>query len=134
MKNIIIIALLIMASGCSTLMNGTDQAVKIDNHFNVKEPIKVYTPHSEYLDIMPTRINISSGVQSGQYSIKLDNGCSYEQKLNLNKTLRGSYWLNLFNVFGFFVDYATGAMWAYPEKVYMATSGGTICKQNVASQ
>lgn len=134
MKVIIITALAVMLSGCSTLINGTDHVVIIDNYYNEKERIKLNTPYSSHVDTMPAMLYISGGVQSGGYSIRLESECYNQQSLSINKTLRGSYWLNLFNVVGFFVDYATGAMWEYPAKVHMPMSKNETCASDIATQ
>ena len=132
MKNILIIALLIMASGCSTLMNGTDQVVLVDNYYNQKERVKIHTPYSTHIDTMPARVHISSGVQGGEYSVHLEGECFNQQSVNIPKSLRGAYWLNMFNIVGFFVDYSTGAMWAYPEKVHVPIDRYDSCADEVA--
>ena len=134
MKNTFIIIISIMLSACSTLINGTNQTVTIDNYYNENEAVKVYTPHSDYVDTMPARLHISGGVQGGEYSVQMKNECYDQQRLHINKTLRSSYWLNLFNVVGFFVDYSTGAMWEYPSKMHMPMSRDEACFSSLATQ
>jgi hypothetical protein len=51
----------------------------------------------------------------------------------LRKELADYYWLNIFNGVGFFVDYATGAMWKYPESAQIRTYRKDHCGETAAS-
>ena len=132
-KSVITVTASLLLGGCSTLMNGTDQVVTVDNYYNEPEKIKVFTPQMDYVDRMPTRVHISSGVSSGDYFVRLANDCADGQMIRVPKDVRASYWLNIFNVVGFFVDYTTGAMWEYPETLHMPTSRSQNCQNQTAN-
>jgi len=132
-KSVIAVTVSLLLGGCSTIMNGTDQVVTVDNCYNEREKERVYTPHADYIDRMPTRVHISSGVSSGDYLLQVANQCSGQKVIKIPKNLRSSYWLNMFNVVGFFVDYTTGAMWEYPEKFHMPIVFGENCQNQTAN-
>jgi hypothetical protein len=135
MKRVLILLCLTLISGCSTLINGTDQVVIIDNYYKEKEQIRVYTPYSDYLDIMPAKLHISGGVQGGRgYSVQFTNECYSQQYFQVDRSLRGSYWLNILNVVGFFVDFGTGAMWEYPSILRMPMGRDEVCFSGLATQ
>ena len=133
MKVVAIFLLVLSVSGCSTLINGTDQVVTVDNYYNERKTIKVLTPQVDYQDTMPARVYVSGGIQTGEYLIQVEEECVTKQVIRIPKSLRFSYWLNVFNVVGFFVDYSTGAMWEYPEKFHVPVSYAQDCRNQTAN-
>jgi len=134
MFKLVLLAFTLFISGCSTIINGSNQTISVSNSYSEKAGIKVYTPYSDYRDTMPAKIYIAGGVQVGSYRLEVEDKCLYNEAVSIPKSLRSSYWLNIFNVVGFFVDYSSGAMWEYPARVNMPISYKPNCNKDIAAK
>ena len=102
--------------------------MRLDSYYNYNVPISIHTPSGTYKDITPTILNIQPGVSSGDYIIQVDEPCFGMTNIVIKRDLAGSYWLNSFNLIGFFIDHATGAMWNYQEKVMVPIQIAKNCE------
>ncbi len=128
MKKVITGLAVLALSGCSTMFNDSEQNVRLDSYGNYNVPISILTPSGTYKDVTPTIINIQLGARSSDYIVQVDEPCYGVTKVVVKKELATSYWLNSLNLVGFFIDYATGAMWGYEEKVMVPVQRTLNCE------
>ena len=128
MKKIITGLAILAVSGCSTMFNDSEQNVRLNSYGNHNVPISVLTPSGSYKDVTPTIINIQPGARSSDYIVQVDEPCYGEARVVVKKELATSYWLNSLNLVGFFVDFATGAMWNYEETVMVPIQVSENCE------
>ncbi|MEH6346564.1 MAG: hypothetical protein V7785_15840 [Bermanella sp.] len=128
MKKVIAGLAILGVSGCSTMFNESEQNVRLNSYGNHNVPVSVLTPSGTYKDITPTIINIQPGAHSSDYIVQVDEPCYGVTKVVVKKELTASYWLNSLNLVGFFIDYATGAMWNYEEKVVVPIHRAMNCE------
>ena len=129
MKKVISGLAILALSGCSTMFNESEQNVKLDSYYgNYNVPVSVLTPSGNYKDVTPTIINIQPGVRSSDYIVQVDEPCYGDARVVIKKELATSYWLNSLNLVGFFIDFATGAMWNYEEEVMLPIQVAKNCE------
>lgn len=99
------------------MVNGVDQEVRLYNsHMTKINAVLEYDDTKSSVEIPSTLIMYPDN--SRQFlSVSISDECYERKHHNIQSKLAISYWLNIFNIFGFFVDYATGAMWQLPERV-----------------
>ena len=128
MKKVITGLAILAISGCSTMFNDSEQSVRLPSYGNHNVPISVSTPSGTYKDITPTILNIQPGMRSSDYIVQVDEPCYGDARVVIKKELASSYWLNSLNLVGFFIDFATGAMWSYEEKVMVPIQIAKNCE------
>jgi len=128
MKKVITGLAILAISGCSTMFNDSEQNVRLNSYGNHNVPVSVLTPSGTYKDVTPTIINIQPGARSSDYIVQVDEPCYGVTKVVVKKELAASYWLNSLNLVGFFIDFATGAMWNYEETVMVPIQVAENCE------
>ncbi len=128
MKKVIAGLAILAISGCSTMLNESEQNVRLNSYGSHNVPVSVLTPSGTYKDITPTIINIQPGARSSDYIVQVDEPCYGNARVVIKKQLAASYWLNSLNLVGFFIDFATGAMWNYEEKVIVPIQIAKNCE------
>lgn len=128
MKKVIVGLAILAVSGCSTMFNESEQNVRLNSYGSHNVPVSVLTPSGTYKDITPTIINIQPGARSSDYIVQVDEPCYGDARVVIKKELAPSYWLNSLNLVGFFIDFATGAMWNYEEKVVVPIQIAKNCE------
>ncbi len=117
MKKSLIAITLLCLTGCSTMFNGTSQTIQASTASFKNSDILVTLPTTQYVKPLPSELNIPPLESKLPITITPIGDCIKPIKVAVHKELANSYWLNALNGIGFFIDYATGAMWQYPESV-----------------
>ncbi len=133
MKKILALTSVLSMAGCSTLMNGTSQEINVTTFTLQNSDIKVESSDTEYVDTLPATLHIYPSDKKLPLTITTLGECVQPNKVTLRKELADYYWLNALNGFGFFVDYATGAMWQYPESAQIEVHSKEYCVDKTAS-
>ncbi len=137
MKKILTSIAVVVLTGCSTMINGTDQTIKISGPkyipdlYNAKVEIKSDT--LTYTRSLPAQISVYPESKKLPLTITTVSDCLIDESITIRKELASAYWLNVFNGFGFFVDYATGAMWQYPEETLFHVQRRDLCEEITAN-
>ena len=106
-------------AGCSTMVNGVNREISLNNsHMSKINTTLEYNDTKRSVE-MPLTLNMYSDNSRPFLSIAISDECYESKQYDIQSKLAVSYWLNVFNIFGFFVDYATGAMWQLPESVIL---------------
>lgn len=121
MKRILIIAALLTSQGCSTIMNGASQDVRI-----VSEPggaaYTIVGNGETRTGMTPAveRLPAGSGYFSkAEYAVTYSKAGHEDKKTVIKPKVSGWYWVGLVcsAVIGLTVDPLTGGMWKMPEEV-----------------
>lgn len=75
-----------------------------------------YNKNPMRMGVGVTTIKIGKSLWSPEYIITIRKAGYKDQKLVLRREVDDLYWINVYNLFGFLVDFATGAMWDYGPK------------------
>jgi len=119
------------------MINGTDQTINISGPtyipdvYNAKVEIK--SDIATYNSQLPTQIAVYPESKKFPITITTLSECLTKKTVIIRKELASTYWLNVLNGFGFFVDYATGAMWQYPEQTLINTQRIDFCDDKTAN-
>ncbi len=95
--------------------------------------IKVQAVNQRVSNRLPANLPVYAGNAKAPITVTISQSCYEPTSVTLRKELADSYWLNVFNGIGFFVDYATGAMWQYPEEVVVRVSKIGYCTEETAN-
>ena len=91
--------------------------------------IKVESSATKEIKTLPATIYIYPDDIKAAITITPVGDCIKSNHTILRKELATSYWLNVFNVVGFFIDYSTGAMWQYPESIKIGVYRKDHCQE-----
>ena len=127
MKKLLATIAVVSLAGCSTMFNEPEQQVILDGYGNHNVPVSILTSAGTYKDVTPAVLKIQPGMRSSDYIIQVDEPCYGVSSVVVKKELAASYWLNSLNIVGFFIDFATGAMWNYEEKVMIPLQSTLDC-------
>jgi len=105
--------------GCSTMMNGVNKEVKVVNSDMAGLSVIIEYDGVKTSEEIPSTFTLFPDKERQSISIAISDGCYEEKTHKIQSQLAISYWLNVLNIIGFFVDYATGAMWQLPEYVIL---------------
>jgi len=99
------------------MFNGTSQTIKASTSSFQNSNIQVTSPTGQYVKSLPSELHIPPVEHKLPITVTTIGDCIKPNTVVVYKELADSYWLNILNGIGFFIDYATGAMWQYPESV-----------------
>ncbi len=133
MKKVITGLAILAISGCSTMINGTSQSIALMSNDFENIDIKVQAVNQRVSNRLPANLPVYAGNAKAPITVTISQSCYEPTSVTLRKELADSYWLNVFNGIGFFVDYATGAMWQYPEEVVVRVSKIGYCTEETAN-
>ena len=110
--------------GCASLVSNSAWPVFIDNasgpaQFVIKNRNDVVMSEGQ----TPAIIILESGAgyfSNADYIVHFSKLGYRNQGYRLVGTFNGWYWGNLFNIVGFFIDPATGAMWRLPQQLIIS--------------
>lgn len=103
----------ILFSGCGTMFNSGSQSIRAVSTNDKEIKVNITTPSGSYTSKLPTTIVAEPSTFRG-VSIQVQDDCYESTQLEVNKSIAGSYWANIFNYgLGFLIDPLTGAMWKY---------------------
>ena len=129
MRNVLLGSAIIGLAGCSTLINGTQQTITVTSLNYNNSKIQIETPSNKSIEVLPAQLYIYPSDKKPPLTITTIGNCIKPDKVILRKQLADHYWLNIFNGVGFFVDYATGAMWQYPKSTKIHTYRKDHCSE-----
>jgi hypothetical protein len=116
MKHLIAIVLTALLSGCSTMINGTSQEIVISSDSYEVSDIEIVQGKNKTETSIPAWVTLHPEDKGSPIIVTTEGKCVHSESTTLRKGVAKSYWLNIFNIVGFFIDDATGAMWQYPER------------------
>ena len=111
MKYFVIIIIFVVSS-CSTMFNNGSQSFQVRSSNSEKVKINVSTPDGTYDTATPATI-VTSPSSFQNVVVKVIDECYEPTTLTVNKGITPSYWANIFNIYGFFIDPFAGTMWKY---------------------
>ena len=77
---------------------------------------------------LPASVPIESSHRST--IVELDDNCFEDQSHYIEKEVSLTYYANILNIHGFWIDWLLGTMWKYPEDVRLAVVAKPNCKNN----
>ncbi len=120
------IGLLFGAAGCATLNNQGSQTLIAkagDQRTGVK--IEVVTADGSYLSSLPSTV-VGRSSWTG-IEIKVIDPCYDATSFAVPKSLHRAFWANLFFIYGFLIDPATGYLWDYEDRVEVPVRRKASC-------
>ena len=120
-------------AGCSTILNGTTQSINVATSSLDIENVIIESSGIHYRETLPTTLHIDSIDKNYPITISTTGNCINPNKIKLRKQIAHTYWLNAFNGFGFFIDYATGSMWQYQDEVRFDVRRKDYCQEKTTS-
>jgi hypothetical protein len=130
MKKVLCFITIVGLTGCSTILNGTNQKISVTSTNHDSENIKVTSSNIEYIETLPATLHAHPGDRKAPITISTIGNCINHSQIILRTKLADSYWLNAFNGIGFFIDYATGSMWQYPETAQIEVRRKDYCQDS----
>ena len=106
----------LLLSGCSTMINGTNQEIVISSDNYEVSDIEIVQGKHKTDTTIPAWMTLYPEDKNMPIIVTTQGECVHSKSTTLRKSISKSYWLNIFNIVGFFIDDATGAMWQYPER------------------
>jgi hypothetical protein len=109
-------ALLVLSSGCATLVNGTHAELRIrsqlsDAHFELRD----YEGHEVASGVTPAVVNVSRSrgpYRAAQYDLRVTKDGYFPIRTRIQSRLDNWFWIDWITLLGgFIVDPLTGAMW-----------------------
>lgn len=110
--------------GCATMFNSGQQTIvlsldPVPGKPEVKTvPVTVETASGAYRSTAPSTI-VATPSTFKEVSVRISDPCFEPQTINANKSVTLSYFVNILNFIGFFIDPLTGAMWKYDQSVVL---------------
>ena len=102
--------------GCSTMFNSGSQTIVATTTNGKEVKVKITTPSGSYLGKIPSTI-VAEPSSFHNVSIEVIDDCYDKSAVFVNSRVTPSYWANLLNYIGLFIDPLTGAMWKYDNQV-----------------
>jgi len=130
MKKVLSFIVMFGLTGCSTMFNGTNQKINVTATNLDSENIKVTSSNIQYIETLPATLHTHPSDRKPPITISTIGDCINPGQIILRTKLADSYWLNVLNGIGFFIDFATGSMWQYPEAVQIEVRRKDYCKEN----
>jgi len=120
MRAIVFVLSAVLLSGCASIFSQSTYSVLIDSKpSNVNFTISCYSQCSGYIDpdkVFQTPYVLNLGGKS-YYMLTLNPGQEDEVKVQIKGDISNWYWLNIFNFYGFGIDYLTSKMFALPDNI-----------------
>ncbi len=115
----------LLLSACATLFP-TDQTITISPSEEVGNGAWVLVESSSGTQRvqLPATIGVRSGTD--RVIVRLQDDRYHPAEVRVGRSIRGIYWVNVLTLWGFLIDYWTGAMWSYDRFVVVATQVRSI--------
>jgi hypothetical protein len=126
-KLLLLLSTLIASTGCSTMFNGGTQNIRAYSS-DEQEGIEVMVDSGSGMYKTKLPANISTVASSEEVTIRVVDDCYEHSMTNVDKSITASYWANILNFWGFFIDVGTGKMWNYNDTVYVYGDMKEECK------
>jgi hypothetical protein len=109
----------------SMMLNASDgsQGIKVN----------VAGPSGSYPTTLPATI-VSSRSSFTDLSVTVADKCYDYTSTTVSKSITPSYWANILNIYGFVIDWATGAMWNYNNNTSVIVNKKDSCSSKVAAE
>jgi len=119
-------------SACATMFNGGTQTIVVNPTNPEHEPMaRITTSEGSVLTQLPATV-ASSPSTFTNVEVSIQDKCYEPITVEVGKTIAGSYWANIFNVWayaiGFLVDPLTGYMWNLDSQVTVPTRKKKECE------
>ncbi len=119
---IIFLYVLMQLSGCATIFNNDVQAIYIDSQPLKKVDVIVKgTGNGDINAVLPTTV-FTKPSSFRTLSVVVNDECFKPTTRYASKNVTPSYWFNLINMHGFYIDYFTGYMWDYDSNLTVQIS------------
>ena len=80
--------------------------------------VTVTTSNGSFLSKLPATIS-SSPSSFTDVTVSVSDECYNDMTITVGKSVAVSYWVNILNIYGFFIDPLTGTMWNLDSQVTM---------------
>ena len=120
------ILFMMFCSSCATMFNSGTQSITATTTSGAKVPVLVKTPSGSYRTTLPATITAKPSTFR-EVSITVEDQCFDKQTHDVGKSVAASYWANMFNVWGFFLDPFFGTMWEYDSQVSIPLNKKSEC-------
>jgi len=118
MKKLFILLASLQLIGCASMFNNTVQPVQIQTADNVKIKARISTPQSTYDTQVPTLV-VAEPSSFNHLVVQLTDPCYPNYRYVVRENVHPSYFANLFNLHGFYIDYLNGNMWRYDPMLHI---------------
>lgn len=127
LKALVTIAAILGLTACSTMFNNGSQSFML-NASDGSQGIKVNVagPDGAYPTTLPATV-ASSRSSFTDLSVTVTDQCYDRTSTNVSKSITPSFWANIFNGYGFAIDWATGAMWNYDNNTSIIVNKKESC-------
>lgn len=109
----------LLLAGCSTMFNSGSQSVEVKpskDVTGVEAEIKV--PNGRYETTLPTVVTLSPSTFE-RVVVQVTDPCFKDGVQGVGKSVHASYFFNILNFHGFWIDVLTGSMWKYDDLVIL---------------
>ncbi|MDH5302084.1 MAG: hypothetical protein OEW58_12050 [Gammaproteobacteria bacterium] len=118
MKKLLVLLASLQLIGCASMFNNKVQPVMVQTEDSVKIQARIDTPERSYNTRVPAMI-LSEPSSFDQLVVQLTDPCFPKNRYVARKTVDSSYFANLLNGHGFYIDYLNGNMWNYDSQLYI---------------
>ncbi len=101
---------------CATIFNSGDQTIKVKTSGAESVKALISTPEGRYETTLPTTIKASPS-SFVEVDIKIIDERYYPERVEVRKTVTGSFFVNFLFWPGFSIDALTGSMWKYEKYI-----------------
>jgi hypothetical protein len=127
-KITLLITSTISIASCATMFNGGSQTIIVNPTNPDDNPkVKITTSDGSYMAKLPATVS-SSPSTFNEVIIDVQDECYQPLSVRVGKTITASYWANIFNIYGFFIDPLSGAMWKLDSQVAVPAQEIENCK------
>lgn len=111
----------LLSTGCATIFNSSTQTVAVsawdvEKREAVAAKVFIASPASSYRAVTPTTVAASPSIFRG-FNLSVDDPCYAPLQQSVRKSVTPLYFLNVFNIYGFGIDFLTGYMFNYENAV-----------------
>ncbi len=116
----------LLTVSCATMFSNDDATIMASSANN-KTGIEVQIESSSGLYKTELPATITAGPSQEGVVITVTDKCYDRTETKVRKTVRGVYWVNILNGWGFLIDWLTGNMWDYRSTVTVLTDEKEKC-------
>ena len=108
-----------LLAGCSTMFNSGSQSVEVKPSKEATAvEAEITVPNGRYEATLPTVVSLSPSTFQG-FVVQITDPCFKSGVQEVGKSVHASYFFNILNLHGFWIDVLTGAMWDYGDRVFL---------------
>jgi hypothetical protein len=129
MKNLFLLSILATSlSACATMFNGGNQTIVVNSTNPEHKPkARITTSEGSMMTQLPATVTSSPSTFS-DVEIVVEDECFRATTVTVGQSVTGSYWANIFNIYGFAVDPLTGYMWKLDSQIAIPTEMKQECE------